>query len=188
MAAQGEHRRRSWGCQSPCDLGTVSWASGLCGAPRIERGFAMQQVGVTDLEGAVVQSWCALPDDQVMRSRQIAGARPRCREHGRRLISRPFPRGRYSGRRGLYFLLLRVIRMSHQSFSWREEEARRVFPVMPRSSPVPDLRSERGTLGPPHVRRPDQQGYFVRRCRRRPSAARRSRRSTRCPSIRCLGG
>ena len=62
---------------SPCDLGTVAGAGGLLGPPCIERGFAVHQVGVTDLEGAVLQLWCALPDDQVTRSRQIAGARPR---------------------------------------------------------------------------------------------------------------
>ena len=60
---------------SPGDFGTVTRAGRLVGPPGIERGFAVENVSVTDLKSTVLQSWCALPDDQVTRSWQIADTR-----------------------------------------------------------------------------------------------------------------
>jgi hypothetical protein len=54
--------------------------------------------------------------------------------------------------------------------------------------PVPDLSSVRQAPRPPARSTSRSECLAVRRCRRRHSAVRPSRRSTGCPSIRCLGG
>jgi hypothetical protein len=60
---------------SPRDLGTVTRVGRLIGSPRVERGFAVENVSVTDPKSTVLQPWCALPDDQITRSWQIADTR-----------------------------------------------------------------------------------------------------------------